>query len=75
MKYSIRKQFAVVFIAVMSGAILLCWFINSTLLEKYYIQNKQKVLLMAYDKISTASKEGTINSDEFDIELDRKSVV
>lgn len=69
MKYSIRKQFALVFCFLMAGTILLCWFINNTFLERYYLDNKQKAMMSAYDIINKASNEGTIGSDAFDIEF------
>lgn len=71
MKYSIRKQFALVFGLLMAGTILLCWFINNTFLEKYYLQNKQKAMMNAYHTINAASNEGTIGSDAFDIEFQK----
>lgn len=71
MKYSIRKQFALVFGLLMAGTILLCWFINSTFLEKYYLKNKQKVMLNAYDTINAASNNEAIQTDQFDIEFER----
>lgn len=63
MRYSIKKQFTFIFIGLMASTILLCWFLNSTFLEKYYIQNKQEVLRQAYETINTAARK------------DRKSVV
>lgn len=71
MKYSIRKQFALVFCLLMAGTILLCWFINNTFLEKYYLNNKQKSMMSAYLIINKASNEGTIESDDFDIEFQK----
>lgn len=71
MKFSIRKQFALVFCLLMAGTILLCWFINNTFLEKYYLNNKQKSMMSAYLIINKASNEGTIESDDFDIEFQK----
>ncbi|MCM1049700.1 MAG: HAMP domain-containing histidine kinase [Clostridiales bacterium] len=71
MKYSIRKQFAGVFCLLIIGTIALCWFINNTFLEKYYIKNKQNVLMNAYTYINTASNKGTISTEEFDIEFQK----
>lgn len=73
MKYSIKKQFAYIFIGLMAGTILLCWFINNTFLERYYIQNKQKALLEAYYSINGEAQSGDITSDAFDIELQKIS--
>lgn len=71
MKYSIKKQFTYIYIALMAGTILLCWFINITFLEKFYIQNREHVLFLAYETINSASSAGNITTDEFDIELQK----
>ncbi len=68
-KHSINRQFAFIFIALMACTILLCWFLNNTFLENYYIHDKQKVLLNAYTTVNKAANEGIINTDEFDLEL------
>lgn len=70
-KHSIKKQFAGIFIGLMAGTILLCWFINSTLLEGYYMRNKQQALHSAYERINAASSNGNLTSEEFDIELQK----
>ena len=69
MKHSIRRQLASIFIGLMAGMILLCWVLNSTLLEKYYVMNKQEVLLRFYDKLQEASLEGSLSSQEMDLWL------
>ena len=71
MKYSIRKQFALVFGLLMAGTILLCWFINNTFLEEYYLRNKQKAMMDAYQSVNEASNEGIINTETFDIEFQK----
>ena len=55
----------------MAGTILLCWFINNTFLENYYLNNKKKVMLSAYAIVNKASNEGVIGSDAFDIEFQK----
>ena len=71
MKYSIRKQFALVFGLLMAGTVLLCWFINNSFLEKYYLNNKKKAMMSAYHVINDASNAGTIDSDAFDLEFQK----
>lgn len=71
MKYSIRKQFAGVFGLLMMGTILLCWFINDTFLESYYLSNKQKALRNAYQVMNRAAVEGTIGTEEFELEFQK----
>ena len=71
MKHSLKRQFAIIFILLMAGTILLCWFINTTFLEKFYVEKRQQVLFNAYERINAASSNGDIRSDEFDIELQK----
>ena len=63
MKYSIRKQFTLVFGLLMAGTILLCWFINNTFLEDYYLRNKERAMLSAYAVINKASNEEAFDSE------------
>lgn len=63
MKLSIRKQFALIFIGLMTGTILLCWFINSTFLERYYMANKAKVINSAYEMMVKAVGGMELNLD------------
>ncbi|MBE5882681.1 MAG: HAMP domain-containing protein [Lachnospiraceae bacterium] len=73
MKHSIRRQFATIFITLMTVTILLCWLLNTTLLEKYYVENKKDVLLAAYKSINDASNAGNTSSEEFQIEVQKIS--
>ena len=70
MKRSIRQQFALIFIGLMAGTILLCWLINNVFLEEYYIRSKTEVIYNAYNTISQAAKSDTYSSDAFVQELD-----
>lgn len=69
-KHSIKRQFALIFIGLMAGTILLCWFINSIFLEEYYIRSKTKVILEAYDTIRLAANSDTYNTKQFKEDLD-----
>lgn len=53
----------------MAGTILLCWFINGTFLEKYYITNKKDVLLKVYRELQNAVEEGTLDSETYNLSL------
>lgn len=53
----------------MAGTILLCWFINNTFLEKYYLNNKLQAMLGAYHVINASSNEGTLATENFDIQF------
>lgn len=69
MKYSIKRQIAFIFIAVMAGTIILCWIINNSFLESFYIQNKKAAISDAYLRINEVASNGDISSEEFDLEL------
>ena len=75
MKHSIRKQILMAFLIIMTGTILLCWFLNSRFLERYYIYNKQQVMLKAYELLNKATQDGSIQSDDFEAELQKISGV
>jgi len=62
---------AVTFIFLLIGTILLCWLLNSTLLEPYYRSIKQETLLSAYTNINGAVVAGSVDSEEFEIELQK----
>lgn len=59
---SIRLKFTAVFALVLSAAIALSVFLNSVLLEQYYIRNKTQVMLDAYTKLE--SMMASIDQDE-----------
>lgn len=69
--YSIKRQFAGVFVLVLAGTILLCWLINHFFLEKYYMNQKMRVLISAYKTVNETATSGDITSDAFDVELQR----
>lgn len=71
MKYSIKRQFATIFIGLMTATILLCWFINSTFLGEYYLNNKMNALKNAYAVINRAANAGNILSEEFGIQIQK----
>ena len=71
MKYSLKRHFIIIFTSLVTGTILMCLLLNSTLLEKYYINSKINALVNAYLSINKASVAGDITSDIYDIELQK----
>ncbi len=69
MRYSIKKQLAFIFIFLMSGTILLCWFTNVFFLERYYMLSKRQDLMDVYVTIDQWYNDGKINTEEFDSEM------
>lgn len=71
MKHSIKKQFAFIFIALMTGAIILCWFINTLFLGKYYIKEKGSVLISAFYNINELRSEEDMDQESFNIAFEK----
>lgn len=70
MKHSIKKQFALIFILLMSGVVFFCWLANTLLLERYYLRMKTKVLYNAFVTIRDAAKNDSYDSEAFQTELE-----
>ncbi len=71
MKYSIKRQFAGIFIVLMSSVILLCWLVNTLFLEDYYLNRKTKIIYDAYVSIKAAAESDSYDSEEFQKKLDQ----
>lgn len=71
MKHSIKKQLAYIFIALMAGTLVSCWFINNTFLEGYYANYKQQTLMNAYQLLNNAGTEGKMLEEEFQIPIQK----
>ncbi|MCM1044503.1 MAG: HAMP domain-containing histidine kinase [Candidatus Gastranaerophilales bacterium] len=70
MRPSIRRQFALIFIGLMAGIVLLCLFINVVFLEKYYVWSKRNVIRDAYETIRQAANDDGYDQAAFVNELD-----
>jgi signal transduction histidine kinase len=70
MKMSIRRQFALIFIGLMTGVIILCLVINNIFLEQYYIRSKNKAIHDAYTTISLAANSDDYDTSQFTNELE-----
>lgn len=69
MKHSIKRQFAIIFIALMAGTIVLCWIINNLFLESFYTTRKIEAIEAVYNNINDAMNSGDLTSDIFEVEL------
>ncbi len=52
MKHSIRVRFTLIFVGIIAVTIGACLFINQFFLENFYLQNKQQVLMDAYNHMN-----------------------
>ncbi len=70
-KKTLTAQLIITMLLLVAGTVLLCGFINSTFLERYYTYNKQKQLLNGFHTISLASKNTSLDSEAFEIECEK----
>lgn len=70
-KWSVTTQICVTIIGLVTGTVLLCWFLNTTFLEGYYSSMKMNQLVGGYDAIDRAARQERLLSNDFDVELDR----
>ncbi|MBQ8117145.1 MAG: two-component sensor histidine kinase [Lachnospiraceae bacterium] len=70
-KFSIRIQFALIFITMMAAAILICFIFNTLFLGKYYLQKKRGIIKEAYQSIRAAAVSDSYGTDEFKEELEK----
>lgn len=71
MKHSITRKITLIIISLVAGTVLLCWFLNTTLLESYYISTKQESLQKAFFAVNQENMQGTLYDKEGNVELER----
>ncbi len=74
MKYSITGKITAIMISIVAGTVLLCWFINTSLLENYYVEHKQQKLLATFRMVDEASGEGRDGTEHFRIRLESSAL-
>ncbi len=70
-KRSITTQICIVIIGLVAGTVLLCWFLNTSLLEQYYSKTKANQLISGYTLVDRAAKQNRLTDDELDVQLER----
>ncbi len=70
---SITRQIATIIVGLVAGTVFLCWLLNIMIGGWYYVKNKQKTFLNAWDEIEHASEDGTLESTSFDIDFEKLS--
>ena len=69
MKHSIKKQFAFIFIMILSGTVFLCMIFNLLFFKQFYISNKVRSINNAFNLINNASVENKLMDPNFHEEL------
>ena len=70
MKHSIKRQLAGIFIGVMAGTFLCCGLANVLFLERYYVDNKEKAVISAYEVLNQGVGAGRTFDSSFTSELE-----
>lgn len=68
-KHSIRTRMTIIFTVILLAALAACWLLNHFFLQRYYMNNKEKVLVEAFDYLNDASGGGNLEADDFVQEL------
>ncbi len=66
----LTAEIAAIIISLVVGTLLLCWFLNTALLERYYVLNQQNTLLKGFKGIDMASSQNSLDSSEFQVQFD-----
>lgn len=70
-KHSITVKITVVIISIVAGTVILCWLLNTALLETYYANYKQDSLQEAYVAVNNAVLDGSLYSEDGNVELEK----
>lgn len=68
---SITTQICMVIIGLVTGTVVLCWFLNTTFLGQYYRKMKTDQLVSGYDTVNRAAMQGGLTDSKLDVQLDR----
>lgn len=66
-KTSLSVKLTVTMVLLVAGILGLCWVLNHTFLEQFYIYDKQQKLTEAFTVLEKASETGILTEDEFDV--------
>lgn len=70
-KATLSHQLILVMVGIVLGTVIVCWFLNNTFLEKYYIYNKEKGLLSCFNKVTQELKRSGDDTGSYDIAFER----
>ena len=66
----LTREIAGIIIGLVAGTVALCWVLNTVFLERYYVMNKENVLLSGFTTIDAASEDGSLDDSSFDVTFD-----
>ncbi|MCC8029615.1 MAG: cell wall metabolism sensor histidine kinase WalK [Lachnospiraceae bacterium] len=69
-RHSLTLQIMLMICVLAAGAVLVCWILNSTFLERYYVMQKKTNMTESFQTLSNASADNLLQSEEFDVTFD-----
>lgn len=72
MKYSIKRQMLALFTGAVALVIVMMFIINSSFMERFFIQNKKSEMVELYETLDKTAKKNDIDSAEMQEELQRQ---
>lgn len=69
-KESLTQELVFIIVGLVAGTVLLCWFLNTVLLESYYVNHKQKTLLEGFETIDAQCASEGLDASDFDVTFD-----
>ena len=69
--HSLKRELTSIYVIVMAATLFACWLVNNLFLEKYYVHNKESMMLNTYSDIKEECLKDNMNSAEFDLTLER----
>ncbi len=70
MRGSLTRELMGISVGLVAGTVLLCWFLNATFIEKFYLLNKENTLRDGFYTIDAAADRGELMSGSFDVTFD-----
>lgn len=67
---SLTREMVFLIVRLVVGTVLLCWFLNTAFLERYYVKNKQDELFDGFTVIDKACVAGKLDDADFDVTFD-----
>ncbi|SFF99766.1 Signal transduction histidine kinase [Lachnospiraceae bacterium C7] len=68
---SLTFQLIATMVALVAGTVILCSFLNTTFLERYYTYKKESVIFSGFNVINRAAQKDKLSSTKFEITLER----
>jgi len=70
-QWSLSAKLIITMLLLVTGTVILCWVLNNTFLEEFYIHEKQQEILSGFEILDKESEDNSIASEDFDITFEK----